>query len=364
MEKVSNTKNRIVKYIMENKAASKAELSKQLNISMPTVISNANELVERKILVEKGVYQSTGGRKAKALGINAEYRYSVGIDITANHIGIVLLNLTGDIVKQERMKKKFTADIVYFEDLKSMVEKFLFQIVDLESVLGIGISLPGIIYQNESVLVKSHALSLENYSLRIIEQIMPLPVYFENDANAAMMAEDYTKYQNVLYLSLNNTLGGAICMNGNLYRGQNQKAGEFGHMILVPNGEVCYCGKRGCADVYCAASVLTKKNEISLDEFVTRLEHKDTDTEKTWNKYLDNLAMLISNIRLAYDTDIILGGDIGGIIPNYKMELGKKIIQYNDFDKDIGYLIDCTYKKEASAVGVAKHFLQMFAEQI
>lgn len=83
------------------------------------------------------------------------------------------------------------------------------------------------------MLVKSHALQLENYSLNFLEQVFSLPVYFENDANAAMRAEDLNRYKNALYLSLNNTLGGAFCIDGKLILGENQKAGEFGHIILV-----------------------------------------------------------------------------------------------------------------------------------
>ena len=360
----NDTKNRIVKYIMDNQTASKVQLSKQLNLSMPTIISNVNELVEKKILIEVGEYESTGGRRAKSLGICRTYCYSVGINITANHIGIVLLNLAGEIVKQQRLRNKFAPDLTYFEELKKILDTFLRDTVSWEKVIGIGVSLPGIINQRERVLVKSHALSLENFSLRMMEQMMPLPVYFENDANAAMMAENYQKYQNVIYLSLNNTLGGAVCIDGKLFRGQYQKAGEFGHMIIVPDGRTCYCGKKGCSDAYCAASVLTENNKISLDDFFRRLKEGDKNTLSIWGEYLDKLAILITNLRMAFDSDIILGGDVGGVMTQYKMEVGKKIMDYNRFDGDLSYLMDCSYRKEASAVGVAKYFLNTFAEQI
>ena len=124
-----------------------------------------------------------------------------------------------------------------------------------------------------SIVLKSHALGIENYSLRFLEQALEIPVYFENDANAAMLAEKKQKYPNAIYLSLNHTLGGAFCIDGKLFRGQNQKAGEFGHMILVPGGRKCYCGKAGCADAYCAASVLTQYNRQSLDAFMEKRSH-------------------------------------------------------------------------------------------
>lgn len=95
-----------------------------------------------------------------------------------------------------------------------------------EKLLGVGISIPGIINQEQKLVIKSHALKLENYSLSFLEQAFSVPVYFSNDANAAMMAEDMNTYQNAIYLSLNQTLGGAFCIGGNLFSGENQKARE------------------------------------------------------------------------------------------------------------------------------------------
>ena len=69
-EKKSNTRSRIISYVMNNENTSKVEISKNLNISMPTVLSNVNELMESGVLVETGEYASTGGRKAKSIGIN------------------------------------------------------------------------------------------------------------------------------------------------------------------------------------------------------------------------------------------------------------------------------------------------------
>ena len=206
-------------------------------------------------------------------------------------------------------------------------------------------------------------MQLENYSLSFLEQAFDLPVYFENDANAAMMAEDMNRYKNAIYLSLNNTLGGAFCIGGKLFQGENQKAGEFGHMILVPGGRKCYCGKKGCADAYCAASALT--DEInSLETFMEQLKSGDEAVEEKWSEYLDMLAVLISNLRMAYDMDIILGGEVGGYLAEHMLPLGEKVMEYNGFDHDIRYLRNCSYKREASAVGAAKHFLQDFIKNI
>ena len=362
-DKKTITRSRILNYVINNQITSKAEVSKNLNLSMPTVLSNINDLIAKGIIIETGEYESTGGRKAKSIGINPSYRYSVGIVITANHVGIVLVNLKYEIVKFRRVRMKFSPDASYCQDLSVLTSEFLKDTEYQDRILGIGISIPGIISQKAHLLIKSHALQLENYSLSFLEQAFDLPVYFENDANAAMMAEDMNRYKNAIYLSLNNTLGGAFCIGGKLFQGENQKAGEFGHMILVPGGRKCYCGKKGCADAYCAASALT--DEInSLETFMEQLKSGDEAAEEKWSEYLDMLAVLISNLRMAYDMDIILGGEVGGYLAEHMLPLGEKVMEYNCFDHDIRYLRNCSYKREASAVGAAKHFLQDFIKNI
>ena len=362
-DKKTITRSRILNYVINNQITSKAEVSKNLNLSMPTVLSNINDLIAKGIIIETGEYESTGGRKAKSIGINPSYRYSVGIVITANHVGIVLVNLKYEIVKFRRVRMKFSPDASYCQDLSVLTSEFLKDTEYQDRILGIGISIPGIISQKAHLLIKSHALQLENYSLSFLEQAFDLPVYFENDANAAMMAEDMNRYKNAIYLSLNNTLGGAFCIGGKLFQGENQKAGEFGHMILVPGGRKCYCGKKGCADAYCAASALT--DEInSLEPFMEQLKSGDEAAEEKWSEYLDMLAVLISNLRMAYDMDIILGGEVGGYLAEHMLPLGEKVMEYNGFDHDIRYLRNCSYQREASAVGAAKHFLQDFIKNI
>lgn len=364
MEKKFATKSKIVNYIINKQITSKVEISRDLNLSMPTVLSNVKDLLAKGVIAEIGEYESTGGRKAKSIGINASYRYAMGIVITANHVGMVLVNLKYEIEKSERVRMKFSPDMSYCSQIAGLAEEFLKDMDQKEKLLGIGISIPGIINQEQQLVIKSHALKLENYSLSFLEQGFSAPIYFSNDANAAMMAEDMNRYQNAIYLSLNQTLGGAFCIDGKLFSGENQKAGEFGHMVLVPGGRKCYCGKSGCADAYCAASALLDEKTESVDQFMQQLRDGDETSEKKWETYLDYLAILISNLRMAYDMDIILGGEMGGYLTDYMIPLGEKVMQYNGFDHDLRYLKNCSYKKEASAVGVAKHFLQEFIRKM
>lgn len=358
VERKNKARRKILHFMLNRESTTKSDVAKGLDLSMPTVLSNINELMETGLVVEVGEMESTGGRKARSISLNENYYYAAGVDITAHHIGMVLVNLGGKVIRQQRIRFDFRPDASYCMELVGKVQDFYQGEVPVERLLGVGISLPGIINERGHSLAKSHALRVEGFNLRMIEQLLEVPVYFENDANAAMMAENPEEKGDVVYLSLNNTLGGAICVDGRMFPGRSRKAGEFGHMLLVPHGKKCYCGKEGCADAYCAASVLTGNGERSLDMFMQSLG-KDKDADKLWEEYLENLAMLVSNIRMIFDTDIILGGDVGGYLGGYMAQLAEKVLKYNRFDKEVSYLKNCSYQKEASAVGAAKHFFQL-----
>ena len=361
----SNKKSEIVRYIFKHKNASKTELTKALELSMPTVLQTTKELLKQKILLESGEYESTGGRRAKSLIINGEAAYAVGLDVTSDHVSFVLINVNGEILTHENKMKTFSGDLDYYRELFLEMDDFIKrQNVDGEKILGIGVALPGIIDNEEKVLIRSNALNLENVGLQLFRQMTSRKLHFENDANAAMMAESEYFRGDAIYLFLSNTVGGAFQREGSLFRGNNRRAGEFGHAILVPNGRECYCGKKGCTNAYCSAQALEEASGLSLEETMARVAEKDPEILKVWNEYLDYLAITISNIRMIYDTDIILGGDVGAYLEPYMPELGKRVMQVNKFDSDTGYLRTGVYKKGSAAVGAAMYFIHRFIDEV
>lgn len=131
------------------------------------------------MLEETGEYASTGGRKAKSIGINKSYCHAMGILITANHIEMVLVNLGDEIIKKDRIRLKFTAELSYCTEVAQKVKTFLEGELAKNTLLGIGVAIPGIIDQKERIVLKSHALGIENYSLRFLEQALEIPVYLK-----------------------------------------------------------------------------------------------------------------------------------------------------------------------------------------
>ena len=138
------TKYHILNHMLNHGDTSKVELAKQLNLSMPTVLSNVNELMEIGIVAEKGEMESTGGRKAVLIGLNSDYRYALGVDLTANHLGIVLVNLCGEILKQERIRFKFDADLSYYTRLAEHLRSYFSPQIAAEQILGSEMPTPNI----------------------------------------------------------------------------------------------------------------------------------------------------------------------------------------------------------------------------
>ena len=331
---------------------------------MPTVLQNVKELAEAGLVVETGKYESTGGRKASALSVVGDFRVAVGIDITANHVSCVLIDLCGTLLAEERVKLPFDNSLDYFEQVAGQLEKFLRENVsDRNKILGVGVSLPGIIDKQNEMLIRSHVLKQDHMSLRQLSQLISYPVSYENDANCALTAEIRYIDSDTIYLSLSNSVGGAIYLGGRLCEGDNHRSAEFGHIIMKVGGRKCYCGKRGCVDAYCSASVLLKYAD-SLEKFFEGLQNGDEQKQKVFDEYLDDLAVAVTNLRMAFDCDVMLGGYVGGYLKRYMPKLRRKAAEYNMFASDTLYMKNCTYEKEASAVGAAMQFIYRYFDSL
>lgn len=375
LEPKRSNKIRTAKFISARGITSKTEISSSLKLSMPTTLQNVKALVEEGIVEETGEYESTGGRKAKALSICGGAGYAAGVDITNNHITMVMVNARKEIMASRRIRRAYENSAQYYDFLVRTVSDFIEeQGVELIKIAGIGFSLPGIVDKEQSLLLRSHTLKVQNVSFRSVGDALGYPCSIENDANSAAYAElgqsktegntleDEEK--NAVYLSLSNTVGGAIFFDGRLYPGNNFKSGEFGHMVIRKNGKKCYCGKKGCMDAYCSALVLQENTDGSLDRFFDEVRKKDSEILKVWNEYLDDLALAVTNLRMIFDCRIVLGGYVGGYLEKFMPELSQKVMKYNNFDVDTSYLRTGKYRLDAAAYGAALRFIETIFDNI
>ena len=202
-------RNRIFRYICKNGRSSNPLIADALKMSLPTVLQNTRELQEAGFLYDAGVLDSTGGRKAKTVNVVADYRCSVGIDITRNHIVMVLTNLIGANVDRERVYVPFRDEEEYYRNMQQILKAFTDRNhLEQEKILGVGISVPGIVNKRTNRIDRSHVLGLEDYPLEKIASYIPYKTWFMNDANAGAFAEGFhaSEGDHFFYLSLNNTV--------------------------------------------------------------------------------------------------------------------------------------------------------------
>lgn len=358
-------KIKIVKYIYNHGGASKQELATELGFSMPTVLQRVKELIRDNVIEEAGEYESTGGRKAKALCIVPDNRYAAGLDITQNHLSFVLVNLRGEMIYKKRIRCRFEAKDAYYREMAQYLETFLEKCqIDRSKLLGVGISIPGIVDEEKNIMTFSHVLHLEQFDLTQLGRYIPYRTTFRNDANCAAYAEIRDTKENTVYLSLSNSVGGAIYFDGNIYSGAHNRSGEFGHMILMPGGKSCYCGKKGCMDPYCNARVLSSRSGDDLEQFFVKMEQGNMEFMSIWREYLGYLAIAISNLRMAFDCDIIVGGYVGGFMEKYIGTLEEYLKKYQIFDKGDRYIRAAKFRHQAAAMGSGIRFVEEYFENL
>ena len=207
-----------------------------------------------------------------------------------------------------------------------------------------GISFPGIIDLDREWIAYSHILGLEDVPFASVSSFFSYPCSFLNDANAGACAEGFREKGSgsFFYLSLSNTVGGAIFSRNELMQGKNFRCGEVGHMTVVADGAECYCGKKGCLDAYCSAMRLSDAANGKLEQFFALLDQKDVGATKIWDSYTDYLAIAVNNIHMVLDCDIILGGYVGSYMGTYFQDIWNKVSKRNTFgEKDfyVNYFI-------------------------
>lgn len=370
--KETNKKN-ILQLLYKNGQLTKQEISKKLYISIPTVISNVNELIVEGYLDEAGVADSTGGRKPIIVRFLPDSKYTFGVCITRNKIRVALTNLKLEIIVEEEIR--LSQELESIDIIMDKIKKCIDTIVDnfkipKDKIIGVGFSLPGTVNEEKLLLVNAPNLNLKNINLKEYEAKYNYKFYMENEANASAYAETFLNsdgaLKNLVFVSITEGIGAGVMINDNLYKGCNKRAGEFGHMTIVKNGEQCNCGKKGCWELYASEKALLMKyneefktNDKSLKEFFKLTRTSEIAKNILYN-YLDYLAEGIKNIILITDPEkIIIGGKITFYEEYYKELLIKKVFEENSFyTKDECSLSFSKLKENASILGAALMTMQ------
>lgn len=361
-------RNRVFRSIYASETpVTKQDVAQSLNLSLPTVGQNLKELQEVGLLETQGTFDSTGGRKPRAIGVASGVKCSVGIMLSLYHIHIVCIDLRAKVIAQQAVTRNFENSDAYYQDIASVLENFLdAHEIDRSRLLGVGIALPGIPNPETGVITTSRALASYDITMEDLTRHIPYPCFVENDANAGGVAEwwNHQEHENMVYLFVQRGVGGAVLMDGVRYMGRHHHSGEFGHMCIVPGGQRCLCGRRGCLEAYCSTARISTDLGISREEFFEGLESGNAEYQKIWSDYLDHLAIGINNIHMVLDCDIVLGGVLAHFMAPYLEDLRFRLKNISSFETNGEFLKLSRYLSWSTCVGVALHFISDFIESI
>ena len=375
IEKISTNeikiKNRqlIYQYIRAHKQAPKRDIVADLCLSLPTVTQNLEYLKEQKLIDTSQKVTNTGGRNATAFAYIPDAKIAIGVYITAHHMSAVAINLSGEVISFVKERAKFALDDdAYLRKLGELVERVKVEAGEEKPLLGVGIAVPGLVSSDGETVTYGLTLDFTGKKKEEIAKYIPYECKLFHDSSVAGYMEAWAgnKIRNGFYISLSNSVGGAVIIDNLVYEGNTQKGGEIGHMTVeTQNAKKCYCGKYGCFETVCSTEVLVQHTEGSLREFFRLLKEGDEECKKLWDEYLDHLSMAVHNIRMLFDGNVILGGYMGSYIEAYMEDLWNRVDNRNPFgDKAEKYLMVCQCKTEASASGAAAYYIERFLDEI
>lgn len=323
-------KKRIITHYIYNGNSTLTDLSKELDLSVPTVTKFVNEMCEEGYINEYGKLETTGGRHPNLYGLNPESGYFIGVDIKKFAINIGLINFKGDMVELKmNLPYKFENTIDALHELCELINNFILTTgINTQKILNICINISGRVNPDGG-----YSFSMFNFSERplaeILAETLGHPVCIDNDTRAMTYGE-YLQgcvkgEKNIIFVNISWGLGIGIIVDGKVYNGKSGFAGEFGHINVFDNEIICHCGKKGCLETEASGSALHR----ILLERINKGENSilsQRATQKTPPLTLDEIIEAANKedllcIEIIEEIGQKLGRQIAGLINIFNPEL-------------------------------------------
>lgn len=382
--------NKIVIDILKKEAPlSRANLSSRTGLNRSTISSIINDLIAEGWVKETTYQSDKVGRPGLQLEINSRGGYAVGLEIGVDFLLVIVIDFSAKVIWRKRVETNPDEDQLDIQEKAFMLTAEAIEVGKKECnrALGIGIAIPGLVDIHSGVLKFAPNLHWNNVPLRLIwTQQFHLPVFLENDGNAAALGEYYfgaaQGIDNFIYIAAGFGLGSGIIIDGKLLRGNKGYASEVGHMTCDPDGELCNCGKRGCYEVQIGprAVVNRVKNLIEKEGIESTILHIEDSNPTCFNydaivdaaKKKDKVALealedvgsklgiVVSNLVNVFDPKMVILGGALNYARDYIQPVVKKVVQKTALQlcqEDL-VITNSQLEQDASVLGIAGMILE------
>ncbi|MGQ9510788.1 MAG: ROK family protein [Thermaceae bacterium] len=192
-----------------------------------------------------------------------------------------------------------------------------------EGVQAVGLGIPGPLdFEKGVIRFTPNIPGIRDLPIRrLLEEALGLPVYLENDANAAALAEHHLGagrgFRSSVFLTISTGIGGGVVLGGRVLRGERGQGGELGHLTLLPGGPVCGCGLEGCLEALASGRALEREasyafaQPLSVQELFQLVAKGSPKAERILKQAATYVGIGLASLVKAFDPGVfILGGGV------------------------------------------------------
>jgi predicted NBD/HSP70 family sugar kinase len=328
----------VLNVVRERQPVSRVDVAGFTSLEGSTVSKIVARLIENEFIYEEGlgVASPNGGRKKRFLHLNPDKAYAVGVDLGIHQSTVALSNFSGRILSSVVVAHNRDPQGVAAA-LASGIRKMVQSCPRQDRIKGVGVSLIGLVDAGEGRVLAAEGLSWDDVPIgSMLRQALnlDLPMYFENGARLAALAEIWfgkhisQQSQNLVFLDIGEGVGAGIVIRGQLYHGSLNGAGEFGHISLDPNGPSCPCSGRGCLEVFAGDQATIQRHlelrnatggtksaapasGVSIEEIVSLGLHGEPEARESLRQTAGYLGRGLIPVIYSFNPEVIvLGGTI------------------------------------------------------
>jgi len=266
--------------------------------------------------------------------------YKIGIDLGGTKIEGVLVDEEFQVIERKRVP---TNQNNGYESILETIQNLVSDLKKNNEKTSIGVCTPGALSKESGLIKNSNTQCLIGKDIKNdLEKILDQEISIENDANCFALAEARLgaakNHETVFGVIMGTGVGGGLVIDGKIHSGRTNIAGEWGHHCIKPNGNECYCGRKGCVETYISGPALEKKwNELTNQNISVAdiVKNSQEDAYKTWKKeFLENFGLSMANVIDIIDPDaIVLGGGLSNI--SFLYDEGKNLVYENVFSDTV-----------------------------
>jgi predicted NBD/HSP70 family sugar kinase len=247
----------VLNLVRAHQPISRADLARLMGLRRGAVSVIVNQLLERKLLFEGATGEAVRGRKPTFLYVESRRRAVIAVDIRASQTYLMLADLLGKPlggvsgIPTDPDPKRLT------RTLARRIRALLDEQQTVDACEGIGVVVPGMVEQSTMRVLHAPTLGWRNVVLREpLAAATGLPVQIENSGRACAIARLWAMHDeaatagDLVFVSVSDGVGVGVVVHGEVLRGRNNVAGEFGHIPLALDGPRCSCGSSGCWEAY------------------------------------------------------------------------------------------------------------------